>query len=413
MTKPKAFPGRINISVPPENPHVLIPYLSGMDADSVHSKVVKLKGALTNVIYKVSISNGDGSSKNYLVRIYGAQDDSIVNRDKEFETLSRLPPNMSIIHIIFCFNNGRVEEFYDNYRHIKGFEMRDRVNLRRVAHRFKELHQLVPLTEEEKSIYSLDGISDGKNNLGNMFKCFSWDKLLDWIEVIDTQHQWASANKYANIKQTLLCPDWLTFKNVIHRYRSWLIENDTQSFELVRFCHNDAQHGNIMLNDALGGPITDLVLIDFEYAGAGVVYFDIANFFSECMHDYDSDCSYVCDGSKFPTSEDIMFFLRCYFMHLGDTSAQTDPSEEDLKRSHNSIIRWRASAQLFWGVWAILQSGVLGSHINKEKHEEDFNYLMFCRGKMAYFWGDMLKLGIVSENECIVSEAKYLQTGLL
>lgn len=386
----------------PKHPEQLIPYLTNNNTVSNYNiSISRIEGALTNVIYKASLLdyNGELTNQDFLIRIYDTKNDNIIDRDNELANLKRLPQSFDKIKILFHFQNGRIENFLNNYRAIRSNEMSKPHNLSKIAHRFKELHKLTNLTPEEKVYY-------GNNGTKSKYHCFCWDTIFNWLDTIDQYTHWLTVRKSENVRTNLLCKDWSTFKRIVRGYRDWLIINDSESFKNMALCHNDTQHGNIMIERDTDKN-ADIIFIDFEYGGVDTISFDLANFLSECMNDYEAEDSAFCDPAKFPTSKQIMHFIESYLTHLN--SAEVYESNE--RQLYNSLLKWRSSSQLFWSIWAILQSGVLNNEIIDQAGR--FHYLNFAQSKMSLFWNDMIKLGIASNDDCITEKVRDMDLNFL
>ena len=149
---------------------------------------------------------------------------------------------------------------------------------------------------------------------------------------------------------------------------------------------------------------SNIIFIDFEYGGVDSISFDLANFLSECMNDYEAIESYICNPLKYPKLDQIQYFIKKYLKHLN----KNDVSQSEIINLYNSVTKWRASSQLFWSVWAVLKSGELNISNNDVKLDQAgrFQYLKFAQSKMSLFWNDMIKLGIANSNDCIMDKVR-------
>ncbi|CEP63206.1 bifunctional choline kinase/ethanolamine kinase EKI1 LALA0_S07e04852g [Lachancea lanzarotensis] len=427
--------------------------------------LTKITGALTNAIFRVQYPG----LPSLLLRVYGPQVDSIIDRDYELQVLARLSAHNIGPKLYGCFTNGRFEQFLEDSKTLTKDDIRNWKTAQRIARRMKELHSGVPLLPFE--------IARGPS---------TWLRLDKWVKVINDS-PWSL--DVSNIQKVLTCQDWQFFLYAMQKYRNWLEETYKDSHRGLVFCHNDAQHGNLLFTAPVASlpatpsvsadsietseslfPTTSnvsleqiirpsqqeqnqdskLVVIDFEYSGANRPAFDLANHFSEWMCDYNSADSYKSDETKYPTKEELLNFLYSYASHRRGSKVHSIDAE--VKELYNDVIRQRGSVSLHWATWAIIQSGELNDLPQKEVIEEapagekyvitiddeddeesdeenvdaddeaspegvdinSFDNLNFAKDKMALFWGDMLQLGLLKREELpdFVS-IKYLDTKFL
>ncbi|CAR28720.1 hypothetical protein ZYGR_0U00780 [Zygosaccharomyces rouxii] len=441
--------------------------VSPLDRNKI--KMTKITGAMTNVIYKVEYPG----LPSLLLRVYGPNIDTIIDREYELQVLARLSRRNIGPSLYGCFQNGRFEQFLENATTLGKDDIRNWKTSQRIARRMKELHTGVPLMKSEREQGPV-----------------CWIKIEKWLENIEQRgEQWV--NDVSNVQKWLMCRDWPTFKKAVLRYRDWLY---SRGLPYVRqglvFCHNDTQYGNLLLSSPvipldnvdpvisnpksasssstvsslfpqssnvsleqiLNPPIQEqsqdskLVVIDFEYAGANPAAYDLANHFSEWMYDYNSAEPYKCFASQFPTREQMLNFLYCYVSHLRNKNAV--PIDDEVRYYYNAIIKWRATAQLFWSLWGVLQSGKLdapSAQLNDEKERpsggkyiftemdepsdaletpeatsesssekgvdiDSFDYLSYSRHKIELFWGDLLQMGVVERDDCVGIEEQLEAT---
>ncbi|VEU22104.1 DEKNAAC103137 [Brettanomyces naardenensis] len=380
--------------------------------------LVRLSGALTNCIYKVSY-------KNYyplLLRIYGANVDELIDRENELRTLARLSSQNIGPKLLGCFTNGRFEEFLNNSITLTKDQIRDGKVSRMIARRMKQLHYGVPLSPDE--------VSQGPQ---------VWTTITKWVKVVDRIMNDA---KDPSIQKQFLIVDWPTFKELIFKYHDWLYERyggESNVDSSIKFCHNDTQYGNLLFYNKydrlpmeedegegeesemdvtaesdippIGGftPIDSdlvtktaamsitssssatlplvvdlnfehdksLVVIDFEYSGPNVPAYDITNHFCEWMYDYhDVNYSYRTNEAKYPSREERVNFLNSYvnfvpgsatphgyFNATTRSSSVVNLREIDLPprvvRLFNETILWRASSAILWALWGIINKGTI------------------------------------------------------
>ncbi|AET39322.1 choline/ethanolamine kinase Ecym_4258 [Eremothecium cymbalariae DBVPG len=415
-----------------------------------------ITGTMTNAIYKVE-RNKHTRLPSLLLRVYGPNVESIIDRAYELETLARLSFQNIGPSLFGCFNNGRFEQFLENSKTLTKDDIRDWKTAQRIARRMKEFHGGVPLLEWEKK------------------HCIAWSRIDKWVSKMDSS-EWIQ--NIDHLKGALLTSDWTHFKNIINKYRLWLDATGESSKPLV-FCHNDTQYGNLLftspvitpttstplaasssatslsdslfltesnisLEDIINPSVEDqkqdskLVVIDFEYAGPNPAAYDLANFLSEWMSDYHCTDCYKTFEDKFPKREEILNFVYSYTSHLRN---KQPPVEEEVRNLYNSIIRWRPCVSLHWSLWGLIQSGKLDSKPqtstvveeegpggekyiitleDKEPYDSDdltydedvnpnnlkeatgadihsFDYISYAKEKISVFYGDLVQLGVIEE----------------
>lgn len=466
----------------------------------------KISGAMTNAIFKIQYQG----LPSLLLRIYGKNNDSIIDRDNELQILARLSVQNIGPSLYGCFENGRFEQFLENATTLTKDDIRNWKISQRIARRMKELHNGIPLLKSE--------FENGP---------VSWNKIEKWIDIIEKHPNWIDDKK--RIQDIFNCQDYVSLKRNIYKYKNWLFKNSPKN-SLV-FCHNDTQYGNLLFNSPLidldslsnadlsiyidkdknynkhdtqswtpsdltpvptdslfpstsnvsldtiiNPPKQDqiqdkkLVVIDFEYSGPNPASYDLANHFSEWMHDYSSTKPWSCNSSLFPTKEQLLNFLYSYVSHLKSSSSvnkkkATKELDDEVRFFYNDVIKWRGTVQLFWSIWSIIQSGELQKDeqslknqfegINGEKYvitvdsmdiqdnnnnnesetglnkkseqeeiEEDketegvnidtFDYLKYCSDKISVFWGDLIGLRIISSDDIIdVNRIQRLDTEMI
>ena len=339
--------------------------------DLVPEKLVlrKISGAMTNAIYQLTYDSVD-KLPSLLLRIYGPNVDSIIDRDYELQVLARLS-NLKIGPKLFgCFNNGRFEEFLEDSITLTKEEVRkDEVSVK-VSKRMRELHFFVPLTKDEKREGSI-----------------TWKRVKNWLDNVHTIDE-------KTLKYVTQFDDFKTFEKHIEKYKQYLEDNMVNS--KLSFTHCDTQYGNLL--NVHG----EIVVIDFEYSGPNPPAVDIANHFSEWMHDYHSSKPELLNPQKYPTEREIQLFLKGY-------------NFADINTLKKDIALSRPLANLHWGLWGILQSGVLGNdkeisynddNANDEDHGEGeganietFDFLLYARQKFKVVLGDWITMGLIDKHD--------------
>ncbi|GEQ70285.1 hypothetical protein JCM33374_g3961 [Metschnikowia sp. JCM 33374] len=432
--------------------------------------VSRISGALTNSIYKIEFNDKDSPLQlpSLLLRVYGKNVDSLIDRDSELETLIKLSSNKIGPKLLGIFGNGRFEQFLEGFVTLGKEEIRDPVISQILGRRMKDLHYNIKLDERDKSLKLPQ----------------AWLTIMKWLSLFEKDLLPSIPEK--TIEETLLMP-WSKFRSLVSTYRDWLFSkyDENALSDNYRFCHNDTQYGNLLIKstfdpkDVIQSDVdsptlstsnkrdADLAVIDFEYSGANFPAFDIADHFSEWMSDYhDEEKPYYIHELRYPTQKEQLNLLKSYVEYNFQlpssnlkTKAQLDAKSEDInalneyevKKLYNEIVYWRATVQFFWLIWGLIQSGpskdpveeitstssgkgVLGTYeystgidaltISQDgsgapeeeaitSTDDDFDYLKYSQQKAALIAGDLISFGllhisdIASENHNII---KFLDT---
>jgi choline kinase len=176
--------------------------------------------------------------------------------------------------------------------------------------------------------------------------------------------------------------------------------------------HHQTQYGNILRirpddeKSPLLQPANEhkqLIVIDFEYAGANLPGLEFANHFTEWTYNYhDPVTSYACNTAMYPTPEQQRRFVRAYVEHRpkgsvsgsattenGTPALQATPSsssivdfmldarvpaggwkeeeakrEEEVERKVKELMDetrvWRVANSAQWVVWGVVQANIPG-----------------------------------------------------
>ncbi|KAL9147617.1 hypothetical protein ABFS82_13G184600 [Erythranthe guttata] len=305
------------------------------DADAL--QVIPLKGAMTNEVYQIRWlrnSNPDESlprSRKVLVRIYGAGVEVFFDRENEIRTFEFMSKQRQGPRLLGRFSNGRVEEFI-RARTLTAADLRDPEISALIATKMKEFHNL---------------------DMPGSKTVVLWDRLRNWLNDAKRLSSPEEAEKFR--------------LNVLEDEISALRKNLSTSNELVGFCHNDLQYGNIMMDEE-----TRLItIIDYEYASYNHVAFDIANHFCEMVADYHTETPHILDYSKYPGLEERKRFLRIYLSGSGN------PSDLEVERLLHEVEKYTLASHLHWGLW-----GIISEHVNKI----DFDFMEYARQRFQRYW---------------------------
>lgn len=242
--------------------------------------VTPLPGGITNLNYRV-----DAGNKSYHLRISGENTELLgIHREHEHSAHAiagelEIAPEV----IYFIEPEGYLVTRFINGQHIPIEEMREPKNIQRVAEILNKIH----------SMPSIPGV----------FSAFQ--VVRDYADI---------AKKY-----NVTFPQ--NFKWLFHQMSE--AENAMKSTSRIqRPCHNDLLNGNFMLADRL-------YVLDWEYAGMGDVFFDLANFSNN--HDL--------------SEEESEFLLDCYFGRITNQAI-----------AHLNIMRIMSDFRE--AMWGLVQIGI-------------------------------------------------------
>ncbi|KAG7940859.1 hypothetical protein I3843_16G007500 [Carya illinoinensis] len=296
-------------------------------------EVIKLSGAMTNEVYQINwpAKNG-GVVRKVLVRVYGEGVEVFFNRDDEIRTFEFISKQGKGPRLLGRFPDGRVEEFI-HARTLSAADLRDPEISALIAAKMREFHNLA--------------VPDPKSSL-------IWDRMRNWLCV---------AKSLCSSHDTQdFCLDTLGMEI------SMLEKELSQDYQEVRFCHNDLQYGNIMMDEET----KSLTLIDYEYASYNPIAYDIANHFCEMAANYHSQTPHVLDYSQYPDLEE-----RQRFVHIYLSSAGNQPSDAKVEQFVQDVERYTLANHLFWGLW-----GIISAYVNKI----NFDYKEYARQRFGQYW---------------------------
>jgi thiamine kinase-like enzyme len=269
--------------VPPAELIARVPFLR--DSDDI--KVTELKGGITNRNYKI-----ESKGKAYVLRINGKGTDKLgIDRNVEYASnlaAGRLGVAPEVLHFILP-EGYLVTRFIDGSR-ITPQAMGEEWNIRRVARKVRLYHRLAPPVQGEFDVFRrVEYLVKRSRSLNCQFP-----SDFDWI-----------MGKMSAVAQAL--------KRDPYRPTP---------------CHCDLLNLNFLDENVAGG-IPELRILDWEYAGMGDIFFDLANF---CHHHRFSD-------------EQVRVLLHEYF------------SEVTPKAFARLRLMW-AMSEIHEAMWGTLQAGI-------------------------------------------------------
>ncbi|KAG8407391.1 hypothetical protein J3458_020869 [Metarhizium acridum] len=402
--------------------------------------VERLSGALTNAVYVVtppmdlSEIEGKKSPPKLLLRVYGPQVEHLIDRENELKVLQRLARKKIGPRLLGTFQNGRFEQFFNSIT-LTPAHLREPDTSKQIAKRMRELHDGIELLPIERD--SGPGVWKNWDQwVENVAKIMAYlDRQWETTSIPPAKsdsvvHAW-KANGY-------VCgAPWDQFLAMVVKYRTHLVKcykTKNMMKERLVFAHNDTQYGNILRikPDDEKSPLLQpankhkqLVVIDFEYAGANLPGLEFANHFTEWTYNYhDPVTSHACNHERYPTPEEQRRFIKAYVDHrpqfaVASSTPRVKPQDIKLQdsgpptpslnptASTSSIVDfmldarvppggwsaaerareeqsdlnvrqlleetrlWRPACSAFWIAWGIVQAKVPGLDANNEPVSEE------------------------------------------
>lgn len=212
-----------------------IPFLKGQK----NVKYAPLSGGITNLNYRI-----DADHKSYVLRITGADTDKLgINRDVEHQAnleAGKLGVAPEVVY--FIEPEGYLVTRFVNGKHIPPEEITKPDNIIRVVRKIRLFHKQCPPLQGEFNVF----------------------RRVEWL---------TSISKSNNCKFPFDF-DWIMLK--MHECEQALLKDPY----VPTPCHDDLLNLN-WLDEDVPGEIGEIRLLDWEYAGMGDIFFDLANF---CHH---------------------------------------------------------------------------------------------------------------------------------
>ncbi|XP_062206770.1 probable choline kinase 2 [Phragmites australis] len=313
--------------------HRLAGELWGGDVDPRALSVSQLKGAMTNEVFRITWPGGEGDQRKVLVRIYGQGVEVFFDRADEIRTFECMSRHGQGPRLLGRFANGRIEEFI-NARTLSASDLRDLEISALIAKKLREFHDLYMPGPKNVSL---------------------WQRLRRWLEEARGR---CSAEVAREFRLDELGDEIVMLENALSGVD-----------QIVGFCHNDLQYGNIMIYEET----RQVTLIDYEYASFNPVAFDIANHFCEMAADYHTATPHVLDFTKYPDIDEQCKFVQTYLSSSGEQT-----SHEQVEKLLGLIAKYTLASHLFWGLW-----GIISGHVNKNI---DFEYKEYARQRFDQYW---------------------------
>ena len=206
--------------------------------------VERLSGALTNAVYVVSPPKDlpDSEKKRLppklLLRVYGAQAESLIDRDYELQVLKRLARKKIGPRMLGTFQNGRFEQFF-NASPLTPTDLRDPDTMKSIAKRMRELHDGVDLLQSERdggssSWKSFDSWVDNAERIAT-FLDKQYESSTDDYPRDSIVHAWKANGHVCGAP-------WPLFRKTVLKYRAYMesfYSGQQEINDKLVFAHSD------------------------------------------------------------------------------------------------------------------------------------------------------------------------------
>jgi thiamine kinase-like enzyme len=324
-----------------------------------------------------------------LLRIYGVGVDEILHRDKEITWLKLLSQLNIGPQLLGTFANGRLEQYLDSAT-LTQPEIREPVISETIASRIGELHSIVdtfPATKTERA---------------NPEIWYNVDKWYPMAMRVVTEIY----KRKPESREGLRAFDMHKLEAEIQELKQVL---ETLNNEIV-FAHNDVSclvskldqyhgtHTNSIIQQTQYGNIlrmndedSEIVLVDYEYAGYNFAAFDIGNHWCEWTANYHAEDPALLHFEKYPTHEEQLRFVRAYIRERENSKNLTN---EDLEEKAEALAsdsrKWSVASHLMWGLWGLVQAS---------QSEIEFDYYKYAMQRLGAFRSGLAKLSLCEKHQ--------------
>lgn len=160
----------------------------------------------------------------------------------------------------------------------------------------------------------------------------------------------------------------------------WLLDMCERVESPITFCHNDAQEGNIMMEDTPTGP--RLTLIDFEYSNYNWRGYDLGNHICEMSLDYSPKEWPLFMVHEEPSKAFRLDFIRRYLDEVAHIQGTAKVSTEQVTHLDRELQTFQLASHLAWALWSMSMAS----------SDIPFGYLEYCHARLDLYWKGKKKL---------------------
>jgi ethanolamine kinase len=311
-------------------------------------------------------SNEQIDDEAILLRAYGNNTDILIDRDREAQSHALLAERGLAPPLLARFNNGLLYNFIQGRVCTPQDLVKEDV-WRGVARRLAEWHS-VPLPDSYFPESEANGVNGASTN-GHKPKLVKplpnvWTVMQKWINALPTA---TSAEK---IRKSQLQAE-------LDRSCKQLDVSDSKGGHGMVFGHCDLLSANVIIlpkarvtNGFKKSDPKTVRFIDYEYATACPVAFDIANHFAEWG-------GYDCDYTMLPNQSVRSSFLEEYLATSTMGSRRTRVEDDAVRSMLKQVDDFRGIPGLYWGIWALIQATI---------SQIDFDYASYAEVRLGEYF---------------------------
>ncbi|XP_026272287.1 ethanolamine kinase 1 [Frankliniella occidentalis] len=262
-----------------------------------------------------------------LIRVYGKNTDLLIDRGAETRNIKLLERARLAPRLFATFNNGLAYEFAPGAT-LDAASVRDPAVFPLVARRVAQLHALSP--EEDLLIQP------------HQLRPVLWDILDKYLSLLrDGAKAGAQEHRFSQ--------DFGGLERLESEIRDLQNQLSPLGSPLV-MCHNDLLLANVILSPNR----SNVVFIDYEYAGLNYQAFDIGNHFAEFAGVATVD--YTLYPDKDLQTKWLEIYLEEYNKLQVGNNTSTKVNRKDVEQLYVQVNKFALASHLMWGLWALVQS---------------------------------------------------------
>jgi ethanolamine kinase len=356
--------------------------------------VTQLQGGVTNVLHLVSLTSESHSPRAVLVRVFGANTEQIINRERDNLSLRFLAQEGIGPPYFGRFRNGRIEGFLAGAKTLAPKDMRSEAIVALVAQSVARMHRvaLPGLQHTHASLPSAPAASaaapasspSAKGELTTLL----WHRLDSWMDQADTiafaASQAATAARFAAVMDGGGCKrmrqeiEWMRTCTAVgfgsgkalsaEAMVRTGVDGENAGVEVARaraasfmhetvYCHNDLLPANMLLLE-LGTPEERVCLVDMEYSGPNCRAMDVANHFCEYSGlDFRLEELYPASlEAKMPFLEPYLAGADAGLHGWVASEASAEEQAAFWTECARHIDEHALASHAMWGVWSVVQA---------------------------------------------------------